>query len=169
MRKLPVVMLSLLLLASFGVEALAQQAKQGKGGFSIMRTLRPPSENEMNAIASRLELTEEQRADMQTKYAQYRSELQQLGQNYQEAQQNLRNAFQGNGEPDPARVENALKELHRIHRSILDTQMQLWDALSNNLTKQQTEQFWTMFAETRLKMPAQAQKQEQDFDWYPED
>ena len=127
------------------------------------------TDEKMDAIAQQLQLTEEQREDMRQKYTQARNELQRLGENYREAQQNLKNVFQKNGEADPARVENALQELHRTHRSIVDTEMQLWNALSNNLTQEQTRQFWTMFAENRLRMPSQPQAQDEDFDWYSEE
>ncbi|RJP26742.1 MAG: hypothetical protein C4520_00425 [Candidatus Abyssobacteria bacterium SURF_5] len=150
MKKLIAFVLVVAIMFAFGIGANAQQV--GQAGSDLMVLLRPPTQNEIDALVQQLQLTDEQRVQLQNTYVQYTQELQRLTSSYQTARQNLAATLQGTS--DPAQVENALEELHRLHSSIISREMQLWNALSNNLTQEQTEKFWQVFGQSRVTGPA---------------
>jgi len=154
MKRLVVSLSVLALILGLSLDGQAQvgQAPEiRRGDFDLLWILRPPTQAELDALAENLQLTEEQRADMEQIHERHTAELRQLTQRYPEARQNLVSALQQQPRPDPARVENALRELDRLHSGILDREMKLWNALSNNLSREQTEEFWRLFGTRRVQ------------------
>ncbi len=150
MKKYLVPLVALFVMLSLGTQLDAQQ-KFPPNQFDLLYILRPPTRAEMDTLADRLTLTDEQKRDMDSKYQKYNSEIRTLINKYPQAQQDLITALQRRPNPDPGQVEDALRELDRIQSSLLDKEMELWNALSDNLRQDQTEEFWRLFGKDRLE------------------
>ncbi|UCD57009.1 MAG: periplasmic heavy metal sensor, partial [Candidatus Hydrogenedentota bacterium] len=110
---------------------------------------RPPSPSEEKAIVTNLELTEEQKSEMQKLSQSYKADVQELADRYQKAREDLTAAIQI-GNPDPARVSNEVKRVHQTHSALLEKEAYYWIALASILTKDQAVEFWKLFAKSRI-------------------
>jgi hypothetical protein len=148
MKKLLVSLLVVLVVLGLGASVKAQQV-QPRGDFDLIWLLRPPTQAEVDNLAQRLQLTQSQRNEMQRNYTRLSGDINQLFTRYQNARQNLVIALQ-QPTPVPGRVEDALRQLDGVHSNLLQKEMQLWNSLSNNLSQQQTQEFWRLFGADRL-------------------
>jgi hypothetical protein len=164
MKKLLIVFLGLFLALYGSVEAKAQDFRQDP--FSLRIILEPPTSAELDTLANQLQLSDAQRSQMQNKLQKHQGDIQKLQTDFQNAQNDLSAALTQQPEPAPGRVENALRAAHRTQRELIDKQMALWNDLSDNLSQQQTQEFWRVFARNRL--PNQ-QGPAQPYYYYPRD
>jgi Spy/CpxP family protein refolding chaperone len=155
MKKLSVCALVLLLVLGTTVAASAQQYgpydQRFARGANLIDLMRPPSPSEMQFINQQLQLSNDQRSKMQDIYEKYQGQIRDQRQQYQQARQELMSALQ-EPQPNPGRVEDALRSMHRREREILSSEMDLWGSLTNPLNRQQTEEFWRIFATSRLNI-----------------
>jgi Spy/CpxP family protein refolding chaperone len=155
MKKLSILAPALILVLGTAAAASAQQYgpydQKLAPSSNLIDLMRPPSPSEMQFIDQQLQLSNDQRSKMQDIYEKYRGQIRDQRQQYLQARQELMSALQ-EPQPNPGRVEDALRSMHRREREILSSEMDLWSSLTNPLSRQQSEEFWRIFAANRFNI-----------------
>jgi Spy/CpxP family protein refolding chaperone len=152
MKKVFVGLLIVMFSMVFVAQADAQQKKQL--WIDPVGTFRPPSPAEEQAIVTDLQLTEEQKSQMQDLNKRYKADVKALADKYQQARQDMISALES-GDPDTAKVRSAAGAVNDTHSKLLAKEVEYWTAIPEILTQEQTIKFWKLFGKSRIKRGAQ--------------
>ncbi|GBD95962.1 MAG TPA: hypothetical protein ENG83_05310 [Nitrospirae bacterium] len=117
---------------------------------NIVVTFRPPAPEEQKTIARKLELTEEQKAEMKVINGKYRQQSMALKNKYNAAYKDVV-LLMKEDKPNKERVNRELKTFHNIHSQVVDVEVQYWMDLKTILTPAQNNKLWEIFEKGRIR------------------
>ena len=117
---------------------------------NIVSTFTPPDGAERAAIAKKLEMTAEQKSQMQEVVNRFKKQSSSLKKDYQTAYQNIVKLM-NNEKPDKSLVNEKLKNFHRVHSNVVEAEVQYWIDLKTILSPAQNLQLWEMFEQSRIR------------------
>ena len=118
------------------------------GGIIVI--LRPPNPKEARGVVSQLDLTAEQKKQLQELNRKYHHELRNLKNKYQSLYQDLVKAI-GNPDLKMGVVQKKAQKLHEVHGKILQKEVEYWNSLKEILKPEQYKKMWNLFVRKRLK------------------
>jgi len=150
MKKLICITIGLIVLVSVVMEVQAQDRKQMWS--DPVTVFRPLKKTEQKTIADSLALTPDQQKEIKTLSQKYMTELKALADTYQKARQDVMAALEAES-PDREAVANGLKQVQETHSDLLKKEVEYWHSLTSVLNDDQVAQFWSLFADSRMKAP----------------
>jgi len=125
--------------------------EEGKGVFrNILTTFAPPSAAERQRIAQELELTQEQRAEMQAITQRYAGEASALREQYRAAYRDVVRLMNAES-PDGQEVDRTLRRFHEVHARVLSGEVDYWMDVKEVLTAKQNLKLWELFEQARIR------------------
>ncbi len=140
------ILLLIILSSSF---TLAQEEQ--KGIFrNILIVFMPPTPEQEQVIAERLELTEEQRTQMKQLSDRYREDATTLRNKYISVYNDIVTLMEQT-EPNRTVVNEKLKAFHNVHQEVLSREIIYWMDFKTILTPEQNKKFWNIFEQSRIR------------------
>ncbi len=141
--------LAVLLVSMTALLGTAQAAK-GQVASDMASMFRPMSGQEEKSFKTRLNLTEDQLARLKTINQNYRSDVQALARKYRTAREDLINALKS-ADPHSQNIARKMGDLHRTQSTLVDKEVEYWSQVSDVFTPEQADEFWRMFARSRVR------------------
>jgi Spy/CpxP family protein refolding chaperone len=110
----------------------------------------PPTQEAARSIANKLELTEEQRIQMDKIYDDYKKQFTNLMKDYQKELHALYK-YMKEDQATASAVHDHVKNVYQLENKMIDGEADYWLGLKSILTKSQAHQFWQIFEESRLR------------------
>jgi len=147
-----IISLLFLLLIPSATAEMEKERKQQVWGFNPVEVFAPPTKSERERIYERLEVTRQQRRELEALLNKYEKDFEILIEDYKRAYNRLVEFIKAEKPPDARRVNNMLKEFHEVEEKILKKEVYYWKELKEILAPQQNYRLWELFEKDRLRV-----------------